>query len=80
MIIEAELIEILTRLAPESPVTEIASAIMKTIANPSVGVLLEDLQLAHKIATDIKTQVAGKPPALMNIVLQLLYSAPHAVK
>ena len=54
--------------APEvAPVVEAAGAVAATIANPSIPVIAEDLILVHKLVTEVKSQLAGKHPSVLDI-------------
>lgn len=50
-----------------APIIEAATAVAATIANPSIPVLVEDLILAHKLAGEVKAQLAGKHPTVIAI-------------
>jgi nitrogen regulatory protein PII-like uncharacterized protein len=58
-------------LAP-TPISEILGAAANTFKNPSIPVLVEDLILVHKLATEIKEKLAGKHYTVMGIFHQLL--------
>jgi len=53
------------------PIVEAAGAVVATIANPSIPVLSEDLLLVHKIASEVKEQLSGKHPGLLDILKAL---------
>jgi len=59
-------------VAPSAPVVEVAGAVAATVASPTIPVLAEDLLLAHKLAEDLKTQLAGKHPSLLNMIHWLI--------
>ena len=63
----------MTDAVSEVPVIEAAAAVAATIVNPSIPVLAEDLLLAHKIASEVKTAFAGKHPGVLDI-FKLLFS------
>lgn len=50
-----------------APIVEAAGAIAETIATPTIPVLAEDLLLVHQLVADVKSQLAGKHPSLLNI-------------
>ena len=60
----------------DSPIVDVANAVEKTIANPSIPILVEDLLLVHKIVTDVKAQLAGKHPSL-NLIFHTLFNLPE---
>lgn len=53
------------------PIIEAAEAVVKTVASPSLPVLIEDLVLVHKLVNEVKSQLAGKPHHLIDIFLVL---------
>ena len=57
----------MTDVAPEAPILEAAGAVAATIANPSIPVLAEDLLLVHSIVSQVKAQLAGKHPGVLEI-------------
>jgi hypothetical protein len=56
-------------MTDQAPVIEIAEAVANTIANPlNPEILVEDVILAHKLATALKAALAGKHPNLSDLV------------
>lgn len=66
--------EVVSAVTPSSPVAEVAAAVAETVANPSAPVLVEDLLLVHKIAGEVKAQLAGKHPTLSQIFWSLFHA------
>ena len=54
------------------PIVEVAQAVAQTVANPSLPVLVEDLILIHNLVTNVRSQLAGKHPSVLNIFNALL--------
>lgn len=50
-----------------SPAIRAVEAVAQTIADPSIPVLVEDVMLAHKLAMEVNTQLAGKHPSIKQI-------------
>ena len=67
----SEVNEVLQVVSPASDIAEVAGAVVSTIAAPTPAVVAEDLLLAGKIASDLKTSLQGKPVSLWTIVKAL---------
>lgn len=60
---------------PNAPVVEVAEAVASTVAAPTNPVVLvDDLLLVHKLATDLKVALAGKHPSLWDLVQFLFHN------
>ena len=64
----------MTDVTPVSDVAQAVDAAVKTIENPlNPAILVEDVLLAHKIATDVQAALAGKHPSFWQLVATLLH-------
>jgi hypothetical protein len=56
-----------------APIEQIGEAVAETVAAPtSIPVLVSDLELAHKLAEEVKAQLANKHEGVMDIFKWLL--------
>lgn len=67
-----EVVQAANQVDPNAPVVEVAEAAIKTISDPSVPVLVDDLILVHKLVSDVKSALAGKH-ASMNQLFWMLF-------
>lgn len=63
----------MTDTASVPPIVEVAQAVAATVSNPNPAILVEDVVLAHKLATDLKTALNGKHPSLWQLVTSLFH-------
>lgn len=72
-----DITSILDKLAPDAPITEIVDAILKTITNPSIPVIEEDISLAFQLAMNLKQSLSGKHSGLWQIVQMIFHMMPE---
>lgn len=61
----------MTDTSEAAPIVEAAEAVAATIATPSIPILAEDLLLVHKLAIEVKAQLAEKGNNLSNLFVWL---------
>lgn len=72
---ENEVMNMINRLVPPHvPAVEILEAVMKTVTNPSIITVEEDLALAFHMAEMLKQKLAGKHAGIWEII-QILFDA-----
>jgi|GEM_PF-6342068 len=64
--------QVLQTVAPESPLTDVVSDIVKTAENPSVTNIIDDVELAVGLIKQLKASLAGQHPTVVKIVKTLL--------
>ena len=51
----------------EAPLAQVAEAVLATVENPNLPIMASDLALIINLVNGVKTALAGKHPAYINI-------------
>jgi hypothetical protein len=58
-------------VVPNSPVVEALQAIVRTVDEPSISVILADIELAYVLVNQFKKDMQGLHPSVANIIKAL---------
>lgn len=64
----SKLLGVAEQLDPSAPAVQVANAALQTVANPSVGNIVADIELALSLIKDLKVKLTGVHPSVVALI------------